>query len=130
MGWLTIPERNKLVPLLPVAALLSITWTAWLPTYAHFRRAELQGRNVRVRGRERYVVSLFSVRGDSPPPTVYPALSHRYYRPLCGWEECLQQPWLRCPGTVLRWTSFPCAPILLHSAVASTLASCFVSNYP
>ncbi|KAF8499278.1 Ima1 N-terminal domain-containing protein [Russula emetica] len=56
MGRLTLPERNKLVPLLPVVTLLSITWTAWLPTYAHFRRAELQGRKVRMRGRERYII--------------------------------------------------------------------------
>lgn len=59
MGHLTLPERGALVPLLPVITLLSIIWTAWLPTYAHFRRAELQGRKVRMRGRERYVVSLF-----------------------------------------------------------------------
>lgn len=59
MGWLTLPERNRLVTLLPVVTLLSITWTAWLPTYAHFRRAELQGRKVRMRGRERYIVNLF-----------------------------------------------------------------------
>jgi hypothetical protein len=59
MGRLALPERGILLPLLPVMTLLSIIWTAWLPTYAHFRRAELQGRNVRMRGRERYVVSLF-----------------------------------------------------------------------
>ncbi|KAN0121670.1 Ima1 N-terminal domain containing protein [Russula decolorans] len=56
MGRLTLPERNRLVLLLPFVTLLSITWTAWLPTYAHFRRAELQGRKVRVRGRERYII--------------------------------------------------------------------------
>jgi hypothetical protein len=59
MGQLRLPERNRLVTLLPVLTFLSITWTAWLPTYAHFRRAELQGRKVRVRGRERYIVNLF-----------------------------------------------------------------------
>ena len=59
MGRLTLPERGTLVLLLPVMTLLSIIWTAWLPTYAHFRRAELQGRKVRMRGREQYVVGLF-----------------------------------------------------------------------
>ncbi|KAH9969091.1 Ima1 N-terminal domain-containing protein [Russula dissimulans] len=54
MGRLTLPEQGPVVPLLPVVALLSLFWTAWLPTYAHLRRAELQGRKVRVRGRERY----------------------------------------------------------------------------
>ncbi|KAH9984635.1 Ima1 N-terminal domain-containing protein [Russula compacta] len=42
MGRLTLPEQGTLIPLLPVLNLLSILWTAWLPTYAHFRRAELQ----------------------------------------------------------------------------------------
>jgi len=59
MGRLTLPDRGLIVPLLPVLTLLSLLWTAWLPTYGHLRRAELQGRKVRVRGRERYVVSLF-----------------------------------------------------------------------
>jgi hypothetical protein len=58
MGRLTLPEQGPLAPLLPCLTLLSIFWTAWLPTYAHFRRAELQGRKVRMRGRERYIVSL------------------------------------------------------------------------
>lgn len=58
MGCLTLPEQGPFVPLLPCLALLSIFWTAWLPTYAHFRRAELQGRKVRMRGRERYIVCL------------------------------------------------------------------------
>ncbi|KAH9982344.1 Ima1 N-terminal domain-containing protein [Lactifluus volemus] len=48
------PERSFLIPSLPIFVLSSILWTAWLPTYASFRRAELQGRKVRVRGRERY----------------------------------------------------------------------------
>ena len=59
MGHLTLPERGALVLLLPVMTLLSIIWTAWLPTYTHFRRAELQGWKVHMRGREQYVVSLF-----------------------------------------------------------------------
>ena len=57
MGRLTLPRTRMLVPSLTALVLLSILWTAWLPTYASFRRAELQGRKVRVRGRERYAVS-------------------------------------------------------------------------
>ena len=65
MGRLALPQWGSLVPFLPILTLISILWTAWLPTYAHFRRAELQGRKVRMRGRERYVVNIFpSVRGD------------------------------------------------------------------
>ena len=91
MGRLTLPERNRLILLLPVVTLLSITWTAWLPTYAHFRRAELQGRKVRVRGRERYIVNISPFVEIVTPLTICPALSHRCYRPRCGLGECLQQ---------------------------------------
>jgi hypothetical protein len=63
MGRLTLPEKSWLVPSLPGLTLLSILWTAWLPTYAHFRRAELQGRKVRMHGRERYIVGSISIRG-------------------------------------------------------------------
>ena len=91
MGRLTLPERGTLVPLLPVVTLLSIIWTAWLPTYAHFRRAELQGRKVRLRGRERYVVNIFPIVETTHQPSTHFALSYRHYRPQCGWGECLQQ---------------------------------------
>ncbi|KAH9162785.1 Ima1 N-terminal domain-containing protein [Lactarius sanguifluus] len=53
-GRLILPGTSIIVPSLTALVLLSILWTAWLPTYASFRRAELQGRKVRVRGRERY----------------------------------------------------------------------------
>ena len=68
MGRLTLPERGPLVPSLPLLTFLSILWTAWLPTYAHFRRAELQGRKVRMRGRERYIVNLFPSDKNYCPP--------------------------------------------------------------
>ncbi|KAI0307687.1 Ima1 N-terminal domain-containing protein [Multifurca ochricompacta] len=55
LGHLTLPERYLFAVSLPVFIILSLFWTAWLPTYASFRRAELQGRKVRVQGRERYV---------------------------------------------------------------------------
>ncbi|KAI9445334.1 Ima1 N-terminal domain-containing protein [Lactarius indigo] len=43
-GRLTLPGTSVIVPSLSALVLLSILWTAWLPTYASFRRAELQGR--------------------------------------------------------------------------------------
>lgn len=61
MGRLTLPETRMLVPSLAALIPLSILWTAWLPTYASFRRAELQGRKVRVRGRERYAILQIAV---------------------------------------------------------------------
>ncbi|KAH9082219.1 hypothetical protein EDB83DRAFT_2337059, partial [Lactarius deliciosus] len=75
-GRLILPGTSILVPSLTALVLLSILWTAWLPTYASFRRAELQGRKVRVRGRERYAVSLIclDVRHNLPPSL------HRHYR--------------------------------------------------
>src|SRR6266702_3057901 len=61
-----------LVPSLTALILLSILWTAWLPTYASFRRAELQGRKVRVRGREQYAVSLTCLEEIVSVITYYP----------------------------------------------------------
>ncbi|KAA1471585.1 hypothetical protein DENSPDRAFT_929684 [Dentipellis sp. KUC8613] len=48
-------DASALLPCLPVLALLSILWMAWDPTYESLRQAQLQGRKVRVRGRDRYV---------------------------------------------------------------------------
>lgn len=93
MGRLTLPERNRLILLLPVVTLLSITWTAWLPTYAHFRRAELQGRKVRVRGRERYIVNLFPFVEIVTPLTI---CSLHYPTDITGrgvgWENVYSNP--------------------------------------
>lgn len=45
-------------PILPAIALVSILWTAWDPTYAAFRKAQIQGRDVRVQGKTAYNVRL------------------------------------------------------------------------
>jgi hypothetical protein len=45
-------------PILPVIALVSIFWTAWDPTYSAFRKAQIQGRDVRVQGKNAYIVRL------------------------------------------------------------------------
>lgn len=91
MGRLTLPERGLFIPVLPLLTLLSILWTAWLPTYSHFRRAELQGRKVRMRGRERYIVSPFPVEKACHHPSAHSISSLRFYRLQCGQGECSQQ---------------------------------------
>lgn len=45
-----------LINALPFLALLSIAWTAWDPTYASLKRSQLQGREVRQRGKKEYNV--------------------------------------------------------------------------
>ncbi|GLB35995.1 putative ima1 N-terminal domain [Lyophyllum shimeji] len=42
-------------PILPGVVLLSLLWTVWDPTYASLQRAQRQGRDVRVRGKSRYI---------------------------------------------------------------------------
>ncbi|KAI0094799.1 Ima1 N-terminal domain-containing protein [Irpex rosettiformis] len=49
---LRIPSSLKTIS--PVLALVSITWTAWDPTYASLKRSQLQGRTVRQRGKKEY----------------------------------------------------------------------------
>ncbi|KAI0815070.1 Ima1 N-terminal domain-containing protein [Irpex lacteus] len=45
--------------ILPVIVLLSISWTAWDPTYASLKRSQLQGRAVRQRGKKEYNILQF-----------------------------------------------------------------------
>ncbi|KIJ21898.1 hypothetical protein PAXINDRAFT_105505 [Paxillus involutus ATCC 200175] len=46
----------RAVPVLPVFSLLSLFYTAWDPTYYHFKKARVQGRDIRVKGKTRYIV--------------------------------------------------------------------------
>jgi hypothetical protein len=48
---------NLLQPIFPLVVLSSILWTVWDPTYASLRRAQRQGRDVRVIGKKEYIVS-------------------------------------------------------------------------
>ncbi|KAF9566160.1 hypothetical protein CPC08DRAFT_130459 [Agrocybe pediades] len=41
-------------PILPLIVVMSLLWTAWDPTYAKFKFAQLQGRDVRIRGKQAY----------------------------------------------------------------------------
>ncbi|KAF4605057.1 hypothetical protein EYR40_003840 [Pleurotus pulmonarius] len=41
-------------PVFPVFIFLSLFWAAWDPTYASFRKAQIQGRDVRLRGKRQY----------------------------------------------------------------------------
>ncbi|KAI0068293.1 hypothetical protein BV25DRAFT_557601 [Artomyces pyxidatus] len=58
-----LPPRRlvAVAPGLPVFMILSVLWTAWHPTHASLRRAEVQGRKVRVRGEKKYVRLQFVV---------------------------------------------------------------------
>jgi hypothetical protein len=63
-------------PVLPLFALLSILWTAWDPTYSVFRKAQIQGRDVRVQGRNTYIVCLLY----NTPPQMQILTSIRFYK--------------------------------------------------
>ena len=57
----SIPWTAKLLPFLPVLVIVSLLWTAWDPTYSAFRKAQIQGRDVRVKGKREYIVSRASL---------------------------------------------------------------------
>ncbi|KAF8745135.1 hypothetical protein AX14_010595 [Amanita brunnescens Koide BX004] len=52
----SIPWTAKLLPFLPVLVIVSLLWTAWDPTYSAFRKAQIQGRDVRVKGKREYIL--------------------------------------------------------------------------
>ena len=43
---------------MPILVTTSLLWTVWDPTYASLRKAQLQGREVRIQGKRTYIVSL------------------------------------------------------------------------
>ncbi|KAH7929338.1 hypothetical protein BV22DRAFT_1081109, partial [Leucogyrophana mollusca] len=47
---------GRLLPVLPVLTLFSLLWTAWDPTYHSFRKARIQGRDLRVQGKNHYII--------------------------------------------------------------------------
>ncbi|KAH7885929.1 Ima1 N-terminal domain-containing protein [Phlebopus sp. FC_14] len=47
---------NHIVPVLPLYAALSLLFTAWDPTCYSFKKARIQGRDVRVQGKTRYII--------------------------------------------------------------------------
>ncbi|KAI6162079.1 Ima1 N-terminal domain-containing protein [Pisolithus thermaeus] len=60
LWWITLLcvmacHSSTLVPFLPLAVFLSLLYTAWDPTYYSFKKARIQGRDVRVRGKDRYI---------------------------------------------------------------------------
>ncbi|KAG6911558.1 hypothetical protein DXG01_011860 [Tephrocybe rancida] len=61
---------TTLQPILPGVILISLLWTAWDPTYTSLQRARRQGRDVRVRGKDRYITFIVSckvIRLHQPP---------------------------------------------------------------
>ncbi|KAG1715992.1 hypothetical protein ID866_1157 [Astraeus odoratus] len=55
------PVMGRMVPSLPVISFVSLLYTAWDPTYYSFKRARIQGRDVRVRGKGRYIALQLTV---------------------------------------------------------------------
>ncbi|KAK7064357.1 integral inner nuclear membrane protein ima1 [Favolaschia claudopus] len=55
LGYRPFSWLSVLLPALPLFATISIFWAVWDPTYSSFRSARIQGRDVRVRGKTRYI---------------------------------------------------------------------------
>ncbi|KAJ7783615.1 Ima1 N-terminal domain-containing protein [Mycena maculata] len=56
LGFRPFRSLSLMVPGLPILAFLSIFWVAWDPTYSSFRSARVQGRDVRVRGKNKHII--------------------------------------------------------------------------
>jgi hypothetical protein len=46
----------RAIPALPVFCLLSLFYTAWDPTYYRFKKARVQGRDIRIKGKTHYII--------------------------------------------------------------------------
>ena len=69
MGYAPYHKLPILWPALPILVLLSIWYTAWDPTYASLRRAQVQGQEVRLRGRGTHIVRLWCPSALTSPDT-------------------------------------------------------------
>lgn len=57
-GYGVVGLPDPLRSLIPAVVLSSTLWTAWDPMYASLRRAQFQGRMIRLRGKTEYNVSI------------------------------------------------------------------------
>ncbi|KAF9479720.1 hypothetical protein BDN70DRAFT_858067 [Pholiota conissans] len=53
-SWYPFSCFSFLHPILPLIVAISLLWTVWDPTYLSFRKAEIQGRDVRIYGKQTY----------------------------------------------------------------------------
>ncbi|KDR85360.1 hypothetical protein GALMADRAFT_54086 [Galerina marginata CBS 339.88] len=53
-GYHPFSRLSFIHPILPLLVGISLLWTAWDPTFASFRKAQLQGRDVRIHGKRTY----------------------------------------------------------------------------
>ncbi|KAM6498440.1 Ima1 N-terminal domain containing protein, partial [Amanita muscaria] len=70
---------SLLQPILPVFVIVSLLWTVWNPTYAAYRKAQIQGRDVRVKGKRGY--NLLQMTTWCLRLTTSIILSIEYHRP-------------------------------------------------
>jgi hypothetical protein len=95
-----LPISFSIQPFLPTIVGLSILWSAWDPTYASFKRLQLQGKAARIQGRSSYIVRLFLSFNRIMPP--HPNTDQRLQMLAWCTRLCtavlLSMPWW-CPPT-------------------------------
>lgn len=79
------PFLASCLPYLPILSTLSLFWTFWDPTYSRLRNAQIQGHDVRIKGKQHYLVSLFYLCRMAH------SLSRRFYNLSPGLLECFPQ---------------------------------------
>ncbi|KAF8973558.1 Ima1 N-terminal domain-containing protein [Flammula alnicola] len=78
-GYHPFSRFTFLHPILPILVGVSLLWTAWDPTYNSFRKAQLQGRDVRIQGKRTYnMVQMLTWTTRMISSTI---LSVRWFRP-------------------------------------------------
>ncbi|TFK36868.1 Ima1 N-terminal domain-containing protein [Crucibulum laeve] len=56
LGYRPLRVLSFLQPVLPFLVFASLLWTVWDPTYASFRKSQIQGRDVRIKGKKQYII--------------------------------------------------------------------------
>jgi hypothetical protein len=123
----SLPHQiTHLRPILPVVVLVSILWTAWDPTYSAFRRAHIQGRDVRVQGKRSYIVCACITL--SCRMNVLTCI--RFYKCYRGFRDCSLLLFSHCLVSDLIKTFYIYRIILRHPGVVFTFLYRLLLNYP
>jgi hypothetical protein len=94
----------------PPFILLSLLWTFWDPTYATLRSAQIQGRDIRIKGKRQYLVRIVSFL------TPFPAYQEQFLQGVAWSNRLLTSYWLvSFPSTSMYY----CVSIFLEIAVSS-----------
>ncbi|ESK98037.1 hypothetical protein Moror_473 [Moniliophthora roreri MCA 2997] len=90
LGYSTFHSLRMMRPILPFFILVSVFWTAWDPTYSTVRKAKMQGRDVRLQGKTKYITLQMTAWASRLVTSLFITL--HWFRPHLNYLHLSQHP--------------------------------------